>query len=553
MSATSQHLPDSDDLESTAELPVLEELAASPAVDATSEVPAAAAPVLESELRTLSMSLTELQRRLDERGERLNALQAELLSAQSNAAQSGALQVELTGARTANTLYEARVRQLEEALRGRDTRLQEASERETGLRAELARKDQDAHVVLAQREAQLRMDSGRQELATARLHHDLEEARARSAAQFEALQSLEARRGLHEAQLQQLEEQLAARDRKVGQLATEVDHGSSQVGELRLELESRAVRINALEQQLATLSASLGRSTEESGGRARELEQLRRKVSELTDQAATHAAHVGRIEQDTVARLQAQAASHHSVADAYRELEREHALLKEQYNGAVAELNQLHTQSEEHVEAVQQVAAQHASRLEQIATGETRVRELTAQLRSRDHDVGEMTQTITDLKAQLEEARQWLQERDALMQRLETEAVHSQALVDNIKRSIRQLAPGTGATGPHEQLKESIRVLVRMENGQEVVHVLGRRTAIGRTADNDLQLDVSYISRHHALIMTSATQAVIEDLGSTNGVHVNGRKITRQLLKDGDAVLIGRMLFRYGVQVPAEA
>ena len=40
-------------------------------------------------------------------------------------------------------------------------------------------------------------------------------------------------------------------------------------------------------------------------------------------------------------------------------------------------------------------------------------------------------------------------------------------------------------------------------------------------------------------------EAIIEDLNSTNGVLVNGRKVTRQPLCDGDAVTIGEVQFRY--------
>jgi pSer/pThr/pTyr-binding forkhead associated (FHA) protein len=40
-------------------------------------------------------------------------------------------------------------------------------------------------------------------------------------------------------------------------------------------------------------------------------------------------------------------------------------------------------------------------------------------------------------------------------------------------------------------------------------------------------------------------EAVIEDLNSTNGVLVNGRKVSRQTLSDGDTVTIGEIQFRY--------
>ncbi len=80
------------------------------------------------------------------------------------------------------------------------------------------------------------------------------------------------------------------------------------------------------------------------------------------------------------------------------------------------------------------------------------------------------------------------------------------------------------------------------------MHVLGRKTSVGRTPDNDLQIDAKFISRHHAVILAGPTQAIIEDLNSTNGVLVNNRRISRQPLKDGDNVMIGKTQFRYVVR-----
>ena len=65
------------------------------------------------------------------------------------------------------------------------------------------------------------------------------------------------------------------------------------------------------------------------------------------------------------------------------------------------------------------------------------------------------------------------------------------------------------------------------------MHVLGRKTSIGRTPDNDVQIEAKYISRHHAVILAGPVHTIIEDLNSTNGVLVNGRRITRHTLQDG--------------------
>ena len=59
------------------------------------------------------------------------------------------------------------------------------------------------------------------------------------------------------------------------------------------------------------------------------------------------------------------------------------------------------------------------------------------------------------------------------------------------------------------------------------------------------------MSRHHALILAGTREAIIEDLNSTNGVILNGRKVSRQVLNDGDILTIGDIQFRY-VAKPAQ-
>jgi pSer/pThr/pTyr-binding forkhead associated (FHA) protein len=94
--------------------------------------------------------------------------------------------------------------------------------------------------------------------------------------------------------------------------------------------------------------------------------------------------------------------------------------------------------------------------------------------------------------------------------------------------------------------------LVGIEGDREVTHPLVRRTRIGRAPGCELRIDSSSVSRHHALLLLGSRDAVIEDLNSTNGVIVNGRKVTRHLLSDGDMVTIGEVQFRFVVrQAPA--
>jgi len=65
------------------------------------------------------------------------------------------------------------------------------------------------------------------------------------------------------------------------------------------------------------------------------------------------------------------------------------------------------------------------------------------------------------------------------------------------------------------------------------------RCVIGRTSDNDLQIDSTYISRHHAQVVTTSDGSLVEDLNSTNGIFVRGSRVRRHRFADGDVVRIG--------------
>jgi pSer/pThr/pTyr-binding forkhead associated (FHA) protein len=62
---------------------------------------------------------------------------------------------------------------------------------------------------------------------------------------------------------------------------------------------------------------------------------------------------------------------------------------------------------------------------------------------------------------------------------------------------------------------------------------------IGRSRDCDVVLADSNVSRRHAEIRPAGDAWVITDLGSTNGVKVNGRQVTSAPVKPGDDILVG--------------
>jgi ABC-type multidrug transport system ATPase subunit len=72
------------------------------------------------------------------------------------------------------------------------------------------------------------------------------------------------------------------------------------------------------------------------------------------------------------------------------------------------------------------------------------------------------------------------------------------------------------------------------------------RTRIGRTGDNDVVLaDDLRVSRRHAELVRAGSSAEIVDVGSSNGTFVNGQRVERAALSEGDLVTIGNHLFRF--------
>jgi hypothetical protein len=84
----------------------------------------------------------------------------------------------------------------------------------------------------------------------------------------------------------------------------------------------------------------------------------------------------------------------------------------------------------------------------------------------------------------------------------------------------------------------------------EVQHGL----TFGRVAGNDVVLDDVKASRRHARLIVEAGVVEIEDLGSSNGTLLNGKPVTKKLVRPGDEITIGKTVMRYEAGVaPAGA
>ena len=69
--------------------------------------------------------------------------------------------------------------------------------------------------------------------------------------------------------------------------------------------------------------------------------------------------------------------------------------------------------------------------------------------------------------------------------------------------------------------------------------------SIGRKADNDIQIDNLAISNTHAKVLTILNDSFIEDLQSTNGTMINGKKMVKHTLTNGDMITVGKHQLEY--------
>ena len=67
---------------------------------------------------------------------------------------------------------------------------------------------------------------------------------------------------------------------------------------------------------------------------------------------------------------------------------------------------------------------------------------------------------------------------------------------------------------------------------------------IGRDPECDIQIDSRKISRRHCCIAQVNDYLVVRDLGSTNGIRINGMRVQEGILKASDELTIGGNLYR---------
>jgi len=90
----------------------------------------------------------------------------------------------------------------------------------------------------------------------------------------------------------------------------------------------------------------------------------------------------------------------------------------------------------------------------------------------------------------------------------------------------------------------ALRFISGKYQGGEFPLPANREIVVGRSSELDMVLVEDMVSRRHAKIIVAEDQIFIQDLGSTNGTFVNGEKIKRAKLNEGDRILIGTSIIK---------
>lgn len=102
---------------------------------------------------------------------------------------------------------------------------------------------------------------------------------------------------------------------------------------------------------------------------------------------------------------------------------------------------------------------------------------------------------------------------------------------------------------PVAQVRTALQRTAHLAAGDGRVIVLaGAVNSIGRQLDNDIVLEDRRVSRHHAQLRYEHGTHCLYDLASANGSFVNGERVERALLRDGDFISLGglELVFHLG-------
>jgi hypothetical protein len=107
------------------------------------------------------------------------------------------------------------------------------------------------------------------------------------------------------------------------------------------------------------------------------------------------------------------------------------------------------------------------------------------------------------------------------------------------KRRVSVVAPGYIVESSDEPAPRARLIITMQGLPDREITLEGDRILVGRGEEADVSIDSVFVSRYHALIVHDNGQDLMLDLGSTNGLVVNSRRILRRALRHRDLIQVG--------------
>jgi chromosome segregation ATPase len=515
---------------------------------------------LEADLNTTKLAVQELSTQLAASKESVAALTAKVKRSDTEV---NSIRSELGSARTESASYLELLR-TREYRRGfdesqfmeLDARVGVADASHDALKAECDRLLAEAAnrdlQIAAQSAAveKLQANVSAQTATIARQSHDLKQIEL-------ARVELDERLSDAEAQLKRVSAELAEREAALQESRQSASADSLRMSALLSSAEQRhAEQAAQFGQVQAELSANMTKMQSEHAAAMSEFQMAH--ATAVAEMQTQHAAAMSLIQTDHAAKISHMQNEHvtqvsdlqstHSDASARAEAERATQLSEQKtlYETYIKDTEDQLRQREQEMSVLMAHLQEARRPIEPI---EAEVKRLSEELTAKSAAFDELEAEASKLRASLERTRGALEEREFLIRRLERSESNNANVLGRIQTSMERLGSASIASAPLSTVPEWSAELIRTDGGRNTTHTLGRRTRIGRGVGCELHVDSSSVSRHHALIVMGPRDTIIEDLNSTNGVILNGRKITRAFLTDGDTVIVGEVQFRYAAKV----
>ena len=97
----------------------------------------------------------------------------------------------------------------------------------------------------------------------------------------------------------------------------------------------------------------------------------------------------------------------------------------------------------------------------------------------------------------------------------------------------------TAPVAPEAPAPEPRREVVTLTVGGRVHEITKATVVLGRSREADVRVSDVNVSRRHAELRQEGAAYWIVDLGSTNGLEVNGKRVDRARVGDGDRITLG--------------